>query len=256
MWSLHLLLVHRLDYRRRKAIVDNVVVFSEPQFAPLQIGDLQLGTPAFYRREENLGAGFHDPHDGTLTKDATQWTSDAVPTARVKHAEMSFASSGEPWVYCASHYRTDRELRRLRKDFAKRDRSAVTGIADPNTFATWLGINFALTLDKDKVGLHAHGQLLYALSRYGTNRSQGSARIDTWVYVYHGPVHYEDSSGRVATQEDLADPNAAPKAWFTKKMCFETQNEYRFAVSTIAGPVKPKHYIKVSPELCKLMSTL
>ena len=164
-----------------------------------------------------------DPHDGTLTKDATQWTSDAVPTARVKHAEMSFASSGEPWVYCASHYRTDRELRRLRKDFAKRDRSAVTGIADPNTFATWLGINFALTLDKDKVGLHAHGQLLYALSRYGTNRSQGSARIDTWVYVYHGPVHYEDSSGRVATQEDLADPNAAPKAWFTKKMCFETQ---------------------------------
>ena len=32
-------------------------------------------------------------------------------------ARLSLASSSELWVYCASHYRTDRELRRLRSEF-------------------------------------------------------------------------------------------------------------------------------------------
>ena len=107
--SLHLLLVHRLDYRPRKTTVSNVVVFSEPQYAPFPTKRLQLGTPAFYRKEESLEAGIHDPHDGTLTKDATRWASDAVFPGRVKHAEVSFAASREPWVYCASHYRKQTE---------------------------------------------------------------------------------------------------------------------------------------------------
>ena len=76
------------------------------------------------------------------------------------------------------------------------------------------------------------------------------------MHVYHGPVHYEDSTGRIATQEAWFDPCAGPKAWFTKKMFFETQSEYRFAVSTLGDPVEPRHYIPVSPELRELTSAL
>ena len=67
--------------------------------------------------------------------------------------------------------------------FAKRGRSAATGITDPNTFATWLGINLALTLKKSEVRLHALDQAAYAHSRYDTNLWQGSAPIYTVVYV-------------------------------------------------------------------------
>ena len=74
--------------------------------------------------------------------------------------------------------------------------------------------------------------------------------------MYHGPISYEDNSGGVATEEDWFDPSGGPKAWFTKKTCFESQSEYRFAVATVGDPVEPRHYIEVSPELRKLTSAL
>ena len=46
------------------------------------------------------------------------------------------------------------------------------------------------------------------------------------------------------------------RAWFTKKTCFASQCEYRFAVSTLGDPVKPKHYIDVSSELRELTTAL
>ena len=128
---------------------------------------------------------------------------------------------------------------------------------DRDGFATWLGADFALTLNKTThVRLQALDKAGYAHSRYATNLWQGPAPIDTVVHVYHGPVHYEDNSGRVATQEDWPDPSAGPKAWFTKKSCFETQSEYRFAVATLGDPVEARHYIEVSSELRKLTSAL
>ena len=39
-------------------------------------------------------------------------------------------------------------------------------------------------------------------------------------------------------------------------MCFTSQCEYRFVVSTIGNPVKPRHHIDVSPELRELTSAL
>ena len=48
--SFHCILVHRLDYRPPPApAVGNVVVFSEPAYAPFRAEKLQLATPAYYR---------------------------------------------------------------------------------------------------------------------------------------------------------------------------------------------------------------
>ena len=60
----------------------------------------------------------------------------------------------------------------------------------------------------------------------------------------------------ISTQEDWFDPHGGPRAWFTKKMCFASQCEYRFTVSTSGDPVKPRHYIDVSPELRELTPAL
>lgn len=257
--SYHLILVHRLNHRSPPApAVGKVAAFSKPSFAPYCTEKLQLGTPAYYRSQEDLKPGIRDPHDGTLTKDATRWANTVVTAAAVSQAELSFRSSHEPWVYCAAHYRDERELHRLREHFAtKYGYTTATGIADPDAFATWLGIDFALALDKTAdVKLGALEEIGYARSRYDTSLWEGSNPIDTVVHVHHGPVRYEDRSGRVDTQEHWFDPDAGPRACFTKRTSFRAQSEYRFAVSTLGDPVEPKHKITVSPELRALVSAL
>ena len=257
--SFHSILVHRLDYRPQPAAaVGNVVVFSELANAARMTKELQLATPAYYRNQEDLKPGIRDHHDGTLTKDATRWASSAMG-GPVSAAHVSFASSGEPWVYCASHYRTDSELRRLRSDFRAEPYgyAAATRIDDPDAFAVWLGVNFAMALDKTAdVSLDPNHESYYARSSFTTSLWDGSRPIDTLVHVYHGSVHYEDLSGRVDRQEHWFDPSAGPRAWFTKKTSFKDQNEYRFAVTTPGVPVRPKHYVAVSPELRELTFAL
>ena len=254
--SFHSILVHRLDYRSQPApAVGNVVVFSEPGYAPFRAEKLQLATPAYYRDHEDLEPGIRDHHDGTLTRDGTRWASSIM--GGTVSARLSFTSSSEPWVYCASHYRTVRELRRLRSKFrGKHGYSAATRIEDADAFATWLGIDFALGLDKTTgVSLGPIDEIGYARS-YTKNLWDGSRPIDTFVHVYHGPVNYQDVSGRVDRQEQWFDPNAGPMAWFTKKTSFRNQSEYRFAVTTPGTPVQTKHYVAVSPELSGLTSAL
>ncbi len=68
---LHLLLVHRLDYRPQGvSAVGDVVVFSEPTYAVFQTERLRLATPVYYREQKDLKLGIRDVHDGTLTKDS------------------------------------------------------------------------------------------------------------------------------------------------------------------------------------------
>ena len=255
--SLHFILVHRLNYRPQPApAVGNVVVFSEPAYAPCRAEKLQLATPAYYRDHEDLEPGLRDHHDGTLTRDGTRWASSIM--GGTVSARLSFVSSGEPWVYCASHYRTVRELRRLRSEFrGKYGYSAATRKEDADAFAAWLGVDFALGFDKTAdVSLGPVDEIGYAGSSYTTNLWDGSRPIDTVVHVYHGPVNYQDVSGCVDRQEQWFDPNAGPMAWFTKKASFRNQSEYRFAVTTPGTPVQPKHYVAVSPELRALTSAL
>ncbi|MCY4510504.1 MAG: hypothetical protein OXG35_26630 [Acidobacteria bacterium] len=234
--AVHLILVHELDYRAgRVHDVGEVVVFSKPCYAPFRATNLQLATSAYYREREGLEEYIRDPQDGILTKDATPWArAIAGPSAR---AEMSFGSTSEPWVYCGSHYCGNGELHELKNYFREK---AVTAIPDPNGFARWLGIEFALNLDKmDDIRLRAREIIADAFCR----------DIDTVVHVHHGPVHYEDKSGRIAISEDLRDPHGGLRATFTKKKSFKFQSEYRFAVSTHGDPVETTHYITISPEL-------
>ena len=249
--SCHELYIYRLGYRPRSApSVGNVVAFSEPRFAAWRTDKLKLGTPAHYRDEKKHKPGIGDNRDGTLTKDGTAWARAISPSVTVTSAEMTFASGSEPWVYCAAHYRTNAELRWLKKHFADEyGYRAATRITNPDAFALWLGIEFALALDKTTdVKLDVWGEWGYARSNI-INLWGEPRPIDTFVRVYHGPVHYTDRSGRIETQEQWFDPNAGPKAWFTKKTAFKMQSEYRFAVTTLGSPVESEHYIAVSPEL-------
>ena len=246
----HSILLYRLDHRPQPApAVGKVVVFSDPAYAPCRTEKLQLATPAYYRDQEDLEPGIRDRHDGTLTKDGSRWASSTM--GGTVSARVSFTSSGEPWVYCASHYRSDSELRRLRREFDREHGySAATRILDPDTFAAWLGVEFALGFDKTAdISLDWYEEEAYARSSYTTNLWDGSRPIDTFVRVYYGPVNYEDVSGRLNKQEHWFDPNAGPLAWFTKKTSFADQREYRFAVETLGAPVRPRHDIAVSPEL-------
>ena len=258
--SVHVLFVHRLDYRpRRESVVRNVVVFSEPSYAASCTDRLQLATPAYYRRKGDLKPGIGDAHDGSLVKDGTQWARAIVPLGPcVRHAEMSFVSESEPWVYCASHYQWDRELRQLRDEFAEKyGYTAAVRIRDPSAFAIRLGIDFVSSFDRTTdVEVEVLDEIIQTLRRSASNPSGRPGPTSSEFHVYHGPIHYEDSSGHLVTQRDFLDTFAGPRAWFTKRTCFETQSEYRFAVSPPGSPVAPKHYITVSPELRELVSAL
>ncbi|MCY4059661.1 MAG: hypothetical protein OXG44_16860 [Gammaproteobacteria bacterium] len=246
----HSIFLYRLDLRpRRAAAVGKVVVFSDPRYAPGRTEKLQLATPGYYRDHKDLQPGIGDPHDGKLAKDGSRWASSVM--GGTVSARLTFVSSGEPWVYCASHYGSDSELRRLWREFeTKYGYSAATRILDPDAFAAWLGVDFALGLDKTThVSLGSLDDFCYARSRYTTSLWERSSPIDTFVRVYYGPVTYENVSGRVDKQEQWFDPNAGPRAWFTKKTTLANQNEYRFAVSTLGDPVAETHYIAVSPEM-------
>ena len=255
--SFHLILIRRLDFRPRPApAVGNVAVFSEPVFALCRTEALQLATPGYYREHESLEPGIRDRHDGTLTKDGSVWASTIMGGAAT--AGLSFVSEGEPWVYCAAHYRTDSELRWLRSEFDASYRySAASKISNPDDFAACLGVEFALGLDKAyDVSLGPFEELGYAGSSCTTSLWDGRRHIDTVVHIYHGPVNYEDVSGTVRSKEGWFDPNAGPLAWFTKKTSFRDQSEYRFAVTTLGSPKSQKHYIAVSSELRSLTSAL
>ena len=246
--TVHAIFIHRVDYRQRQRLDSgNVVVFSEPCYAPFRTTSLQLATPAYYRTQEVLKPGIRDRHDGTLTMDGTAWAS-KFGAAR---AQFTFASSVEPWVFCAAQYSHHHELQRLRRHF--RDEygyTTATVILDPEAFALWLGIDFALTLNKEvDVSLSAVDTITHALSRYHTSLWDGTGPIDTFTHVYHGPVQYEDRSGDIDAHEKFFDPGSGPRAWFTKKTAFEIQNEYRFAVSTPGKPDQPTRRIIVSEEL-------
>ena len=248
--AFHSILLYRFDFTPRRATnVRNVVVFSEAAYAPDRTEKLQLATPSYYRDQTDLRPGIRDPHDGTLEKDGSRWATSIM--GGTVSAHLTVVSSGEPWVYCASHYGSDSELRRLWSEFdAKYGYSVSTSILDPNTFAVWLGVDFALGLDKTAdISLSPFDEIGYASSCYTTSLWEGSHPVDTFVCVYYGPVNYEDVSGHLDNQDQWFDPHAGPRSWFTKKTSFANQNEYRFAVSTLGTPVTQTHYIAVSPEL-------
>ena len=168
----HSIVLHRLDPKPQPApTVGKVVVFSEPVYAPHRTAKLQLATPGYYRDQDDLAPGIRDQHDGTLTRDGSGWATSIM--GGTVSARLSFVSSGEPWVFCASHYRFDSDLRNLQSEFdGKYGYSTGTRILDPDTFAAWLGVDFALGFDKTTdVSLGPFDEIGYARSSYTTSPS-------------------------------------------------------------------------------------
>ena len=122
-------------------------------------------------------------------------------------------------------------------------------------FAMRLGVDFALQINKRKcLKLHALDRFIYPNATYITNSwQQGrNQNIDTLVHVYHGPVHYEDFSGVIDTDDDFRDIGGGIKACFTKRAEFAEQSEYRFVLSTVGAPSKRTISIDISEELREL----
>lgn len=255
--SHHLVCIHSVDYRTLNTNeVGDIVVFSEPKYAPTITEKIQLATPEHYREGESLKAGIRDPFDGTLTKDGTKWTSSNMGFH--VSSQFTFSTESEPWIYCASHYRTYPKFCRLRGYFDQRfGYSEPTRILDPNEFAMKLGVAFLLNFDKtNDIRLQGVELVLHELSRYENSLLEREHSIDTYVNVFHGPVNYENTSGQIEHKNQFCDPYAGPKAWFTKKSKFKKQSEYRFAISTRGTPVNSRHYISMNAELRKCVSEL
>ncbi len=252
----HIIYVHRVDYRPRlSSSIGRVVKFSKRRYAPGQAKKLRLATPSYYRDQETLPPGIADPDENTLRRNATAWARNRFSSDGVK-MEAVFSSFGEPWVYCASHLSSYRASRGLKAAFSDEyDYDAATEIKDVDAFAMWLGIDFALQIDKGKqLKMGGLNTWAYRASSYSTNLwpQEGTQNIDTFVHVCHGPVHYEDESGVISTNDDWVDIHGAVRACFTKRTEFADQSEYRFALSTLGMPNDKVLWIDVSEELREL----
>ena len=256
----HLIFVHWVDYRPGLSpSVGKVVKFSKRRYAPCQAKKLRLATPSYYRDQESLPPGIADPDENTLRRNATAWGRNRFSNDSFE-AEVVFSSFSEPWVYCASHFPSYGASRDLKTTFSDEyDYDAATEIKDVDAFAMWLGIDFALQTDKDKhLKLEALDRVLYKASSYSTDlwQKEGVKNIDTVVHVCHGPVHYEDESSVIATNDDWVDIHGAARAWFTKRTGFADQSEYRFAVSTLGTPNNKVLEMDVSEDLRELTSPM
>ena len=241
----HMIFVHRVDYRSRPSPnVRRVVRFSKRCHAPWRAKKLWLVTPSYYRDQETLPPGIADPDESTLKKNVTPWMRNRIPYGNIK-AKAVFSLSREPWVYCASHLPSHRVYRELKSKFSDEyGYDAATEIKDVDAFAKWLGIDFALQIDQDK---HLKLEVLDRVAYMASNHP-----IDTFVNVYHGPVHYEDESGVIATDDDLADIHGAVRACFTKRTEFADQSEYRFTVSSLGTPRDEVFELDISEDLRQL----
>lgn len=259
--ELYWISVRRLDCRPSSSPrIQGVVKFSKRCHAPFQSENIQLAIPEYYRTDDGLDPGVGDPQDSVLEKDLTPWAINQVGGfgSSVK-ANASFSSSEEPYIYCTSiKPLSDRKMKKMKnKVFSKYQYDAATEIQTPDAFAMQLGIDFALSVDKEKdVKLGGLEKLIYLKSSYTVGLWKGSRNIDKIVNVYHGPVHYEDQSGSVETQKDFFDPYGAERAWFTKKTRFSDQKEYRFAVSTPGTPTNMIFRLAISDEIRELMAEI
>ena len=252
----HMIYVHRVDYRPKLSpSIGTVVKFSKQRYAPCRAEKLRLATPSYYRDQETLPQGIADPDENTLRRNATAWARNRFSSDGVK-MEAVFSSFGEPWIYSASHLSSYRASRGLKATFSDEyDYDAATEIKDVDAFAMWLGIDFAFQIDKGKhLKLGGLNTWAYRASSYSTNLwpQEGTQNIDTFVHVCHGPVHYEDESSVIATDDDWVDIHGAARAWFTKRTGFADQSEYRFALSTLGMPKDKVFWLDVSEDLRKL----
>lgn len=248
----YVVVIQCVDIRpNRTPIGPGVARFTKKEDAPSETGNIQLCTPEFYRKLED-----GDDLDGAQAADltpmlATQLRKSGMPVSEDNFsAEGTVASLREPWILCTSIRPSDATgAAALERQFSSKGPDAVvTTVDDHNAFARQLGIEVAQSAEtkravkEDAIDLIVRHQYWWACG--------ADKEVDAFVKVFHGPVHYEDSTLRVRSGSDIANAEA-DRIWFTKRPKFSGEREYRFAV--LAGcPATNTFRLDVSPELSRL----
>ena len=258
-----LIVVQYVDFRTGyPETVAGVVKFSANGESPDVKRNIRLVTPADFR-ESGYEPGIADDLDAAQKADMAPYLAryssrkGSYLAANDISASAIFTATEEPWVYCASIAPTRSygagSLGALKKEFAEskgRD-AAITAIDDPRLFARQLGLELALAV---KVGRDVEDNYaMEMLDRKLARRVCGLNSlppVDTVVWVYHGPVHYEERRLVIETESDMPTMEAL-RVWFTKRPEFSGQREYRFAVRFTGGPKWKAILLQASGELLR-----
>lgn len=266
--STTLVVIRRVNEHSRTNPIRSLVKFTKRCDALPNATCVQLATPAYYRNGEELTPGIADLMEGCLTLDAPTWIASrcssgmAVGSLSSIKSSITLASPVEPWVYCTSIYpETSREYRTLRAHFQKGGYDAATLINAPDTFAMHLAIDFTINSHKSKsVVANASYDWARLCSTVTCSLWEGSRPIENIVHMHHGPVIYENQSGRIKTLEDFANLPDWHRLCFTKEVDpYSIQREYRFALSTLKSPTEDvlgRLRFNVSDDLRALVESL
>ncbi len=235
------------DSLPRGLVARRVVRFSKREHSPRLSDEIWVSTLAHYREGEGLEADQRDPMEGRVRLNATPFfarrlSEGGSPAAgRSSSAEAEYAIAIDPWVYCtAFHPGSERDAYRLGKRISSSN-DTITDVLDVNAFALELGIDFAIKLN---AAIHTRPLSGWHLIQEAIASSEGFEKV---VYVDHGPVAYEDTSGTLDTGREPA--GLASRAGFIKPKSFSYQSEYRFALWTVGEPAKRTLRIRVSDAL-------
>ena len=245
----YVIIIRRVDFRPdRTPMRTGVVRFTKKTDAPAQTGNILLRTSEFYR---TLGG---DQLDGAQTADITPMMvanlRESIGEVTIS-AEATYTAEAEPWIFCTSMEPRDAiQAEKLKKIFSNKGPDAVvTIIDDPDAFARQIGIDAARSAkSKSSVkesGLDFLSRYLWEVAMMGCNKKVVLAR------VYHGPVNYENVELKMKSADDLP---SAERIWFTKRIEFSDEREYRFAISLAGCPRIDTLALNVSPELSKQIS--
>ncbi len=209
-----LILIYRINfdlYYRWKS--PRLVRFSKQEHSPYICSRIRLSTLAQYREDESLTSGQADTMEGRIKADATPFVRCRLSKKGVQgpirnlKAEMTFETSSDPWVYCASICSDSRRDAIALARSISPDYDTITDILSAEEFAIQLGVDFAIALDPS-----SHIDTTPPWDQMVLARMP----FDKIIHVQHGPITYEDNFGALRTADDLADLEHQWRACFTK----------------------------------------
>ena len=247
----YVVVIQRVDFRPiRTPMGTGVARFTKKEDAPNETGNIQLRTPAFYRKLED-----GDDLDGAQAAELTPMIVSQLQRSGMPAREATFSAEGtvaspkEPWILCTSIRPSDAtSAAALERQFSSKGPDAVvTTVDDHNAFARQLGIEVARSAETKRA---VKKGVIDLIARHGYWLACGADKeIDAVVRVTHGPVHYENATLEVRSGGDIANAGVH-RILFTKRTKFSGECEYRFAVS--AGRPATDTAKRYSQELSRL----
>ena len=263
-----IVVVRYVDIRKGyRAPVDGILKFSKSGESLAETNIVRLITPKSFR-EEGYEPGIADDFDAALKGDMAPYVASYVSrtgsflSANDISVSTKFTAENEPWVFSTSIAPTlspgGDSLGALRREFekSKGKDAIITAIDDPDQFAAQLGIEAALHIENGRDLKHNSFKHLIDL-RFARLICglESLPRVDTLVWVNHGPIHYEDRELVIRTHRDMPTLEAL-RACFTKRRQFARQSEYRFAIRAAGKTLQQVIDLDVSNELLRLTRVL